>query len=1147
MHSPFGQGPLLRDLGRQYQAIVRWALTADAPLPARLAQLTQQVKAFFIELVDEQGPSFANHFARMSYVGQVAQLPPRLTYYLHQFDREAAAHLRENETHLDGQQILLLGSRALTDVIAAVTQLPCPPDLVDLLPTDYGAFRLRSYEVAEFKPQLRALVLEHLEARQVLRVRLVEEPGLDHVVHYARAGYNERFVQPAVRLIARYFELPLEVNLLAVEVDTEGELVPGHLIIDPDYLVDITSISKCFDHNGAKAVRYLLGRLSPRTSSWKMLAGNVANHFLDQAVARRSKPFEASFRESFKLYPLEYVRLGDGELRELMAACENHYRVIADCVARHLPRESINCDKAEVEPSFYAERYGIQGRLDLFIPPHGGRDAAIVELKSGSIYRPNNHKLNWEHYIQTLLYDLLVKSVFGDRTDARNYILYSRDKELPLRYAPRNKAKQYEALSVRNQMMATERLLAASQPGQTSPLDHLTPERFGDLTGFEKRNLHAFHQAYSGLSDLERDYLRAFTGFIAREQRLAKVGCHGTERISGQSALWREDLAVKREGYAILDGLELQQIAQRDEVPILTFRRPAALDANLTSFRRGDIVVLYPGDPSKRAVLHHQVNKGTILGIDADRVKVQLRASQPDLTRFEDYAAWNIEGDLFDSSFGQLYGNLMEFAAAPSNARRLVLGLQAPREVVPAEVRPPYDLTQEQAAIFRQIVAAEDYYLLWGPPGTGKTSMVLRHLCDHFVNRTNERLLIVAYTNRAVDEICRALADVSSDIERKYLRVGSAHSCGEEWRNSLLQARIQHARSRDEIKELLRAQRIVVGTVSSVLGKGENLFSLVDFDRLIVDEASQLLEPALANLLARYPRAVLIGDHRQLPAVVTQAPRETRVSHEPLREIGLVDLRNSLFERLFERCKAQGWTWAYGQLTRQGRMHGELAAYANAAFYENKLQIIGRQQPSEDWQQLPNRYKSPPADDCSELDTLFCERSFVFVDTPVDLSDKAFRTNQHEATAIVDAIGALARIRQCDHYTLKPGDIGIITPYRAQIARLRTAIQQSALAPHWDQINVDTVERYQGSSYRIVILSLCANQGSQVAQLSSLNHEGVDRKLNVALTRAKERVIAFGNVDLLNDHNPAYRRFIAHCVTTGGLYRPEVAELAMPA
>jgi len=177
MNAPFAESFLLNDVGRQYQSVIKWAIFEEVDLETRIAQLRQQVKAFFMDLTEDGGQNFSNHFARMHYVSQASQLNPKLTYYLHQFEREASLFLAKKETRLSPKHILLLGAKALLDVIEGVIKLIIPPELSAYLPKDYDAFQLQSYTVAEFRKHIRVIVLEDLEAKQLLRVRIKEDPS----------------------------------------------------------------------------------------------------------------------------------------------------------------------------------------------------------------------------------------------------------------------------------------------------------------------------------------------------------------------------------------------------------------------------------------------------------------------------------------------------------------------------------------------------------------------------------------------------------------------------------------------------------------------------------------------------------------------------------------------------------------------------------------------------------------------------------------------------------------------------------------------------------------------------------------------------------------------------------------------------------
>ena len=114
-----------------------------------------------------------------------------------------------------------------------------------------------------------------------------------------------------------------------------------------------------------------------------------------------------------------------------------------------------------------------------------------------------------------------------------------------------------------------------------------------------------------------------------------------------------------------------------------------------------------------------------------------------------------------------------------------------------------------------------------------------------------------------------------------------------------------------------------------------------------------------------------------------------------------------------------------------------------------------------------------------------------------------------------DIIEKLMAIYEHQGLELNKKSIGVITPYRAQIAQIQHIIQEKKLP--LSLLTVDTVERYQGGARDIIILSLCSNTASQVRSLVSLSTDGVDRKLNVALTRARQQIIVLGNATLLKD------------------------------
>ena len=216
---------------------------------------------------------------------------------------------------------------------------------------------------------------------------------------------------------------------------------------------------------------------------------------------------------------------------------------------------------------------------------------------------------------------------------------------------------------------------------------------------------------------------------------------------------------------------------------------------------------------------------------------------------------------------------------------------------------------------------------------------MLRAVVNELYTHSGETILLLAYTNRAVDEICQVLNEISEQFDNNYIRIGSKYATTDPFRDRLFDRLLADIDNRKDLLQLIRSTRIYVSTVSSILGKKE-LFGLIDFGTVIVDEASQILEPGLVGLCGRFSRFILIGDHNQLPAVVTQPPRDTKISDDRLLQIGLLDTRNSLFERLINICAVNKWDHAYARLSYQGRMHSDIMGFTSKQFYDDQLNVL---------------------------------------------------------------------------------------------------------------------------------------------------------------------------------------------------------------
>ncbi|HEX8328377.1 MAG TPA: AAA domain-containing protein [Hymenobacter sp.] len=846
----------------------------------------------------------------------------------------------------------------------------------------------------------------------------------------------------------------------------------------------------------------------------------------------------------FRAAPLALSTLPEFQTRtgvpELLNDLRRHHRTLRETRAQGFVAQSRTGYQQEplrladcfLEPTFLSATYGLQGRLDLLHESATGYD--LVELKSSTKVP---HAEPWSnHAAQAQLYRLLLESVYGADGETagrgRTSILYSNAAigQSAVRRVDQDQDLIDRLLMARNQLVGIELQLArATGPRQTAHL--LAPVLHPNLTAlppFGKAKAERVANAWAAADPVERAYCLELVRFAAREMRLTLLGDEARPGdAGGQAGLWLLPQARKHQNFSLLDDLVLLEDhcnadddAREGLGPHLIFQRLA--DGREVNFRAGDTLILYPRRRNNKAaesadsaevssvaqlsVLDAQVVKVVLaedLGANG-QVVLSVRNRRMAPRYLQGHSHWALEPDTYDT-FRREWAGLSAFLCLAADRRRRLLARTGPREPEGWTATAPPAITAPD--VVARALAAPDWFVLCGPPGTGKTRAVLRELAVNLYKQ-DKQVLLAAYTNRAVDEICEQLVQAGLP----FIRVGSRLGTAPVYRPYLLDNMLRDCTSRQMVRGRLTTCPFYVGTVASLLGKPE-LFLLKQFDLAVVDEASQVLESPMLALLAKVPKFILIGDHRQLPAVVAQEPETSAVAPEvaPLlrEELGLTNLRNSYFERLFRRAEAQ-WPHAHGTLADQYRMHEELAALVNQDFYNDQLRC------PLPWQTAALDRSSWPAP-ATAFATSLRERRVVFMPTRRVPEDTSMKESAQEADLAAQA--ALYVVQGYGPRFNSETTLGIIASYRNQAARIRARLAQLALEhqlPALTQVSVDTVERYQGSQREVIIVSFCCHHEHQLELMVSPDEtRQVDRKLNVALTRARHQLVLLGNEQVL--------------------------------
>ena len=646
--------------------------------------------------------------------------------------------------------------------------------------------------------------------------------------------------------------------------------------------------------------------------------------------------------------------------------------------------------------------------------------------------------------------------------------------------------------------------------------------------------------------------------FVLREQMISKVGAQeGTNTSS--SDLWTMPLAEKKDAgniYTDLHIIRKEQSSAGSGFDTITLSVPDQGKDFLPNFRIGDMVYLYTyklkEEPDvRKAILY----KGVLQEIHSDEIVVHLTDGQQNADIFEMNLPYAIEHGTSDASTGGSIRNLHQFICAPKEKRDLLLGQRAPQRDASLTLTRHYDDVLDD--IILRAKQAQDYFLLVGPPGTGKTSRALKFMVEEALNdgtgmptaesiasggKTAQQpassILLMSYTNRAVDEICEMLVD--SGIP--FLRLGSEYSCDERFRPYLIEKAISDCPKLEAIKQYIIGTRVIVGTTSMMTSK-PFIFSLKHFKLAIIDESSQILEPNLIGLLSAVDKFILIGDYKQLPAVVQQSEQDSGIptindsqkggiiDMSILQDICLTNCRNSLFERLIHWEDHEERSEFIGILRRQGRMHPEIAEFPNRMFYHReKLEPV----PCPHQLETELSYTLPSED---ALDDLLKEHRMIFLPSKFckepNVSDKI---NANEAAIVVDLLRRIHRFYG-ERFDAKK-TVGVIVPYRNQIAMVRKGIEKLGI-PELEKISIDTVERYQGSQRDVIIYSFTIQNIWQLDFLAgnSFVEDGaiIDRKLNVAITRARKQMIMTGNPEILRN-NQIFSELMNYVKEKGGYF-----------
>lgn len=766
-------------------------------------------------------------------------------------------------------------------------------------------------------------------------------------------------------------------------------------------------------------------------------------------------------------------------------------------------------DGLDLEESVWSPMFGLKGMVDVTLKANFKGEFATTQALLPMEIKTSKPYLS--HQAQAALYSLLFKDRYNfdissfllvyaleeglttkhdisvpdlkSLVHLRNQIslfLKSGQNELP----DLMRQQKCDKCMIQEACMTINYLTEEGTAEESGILPEVYEELITDLKG--KPSHAAFFKYWNELLTQEEHFLEKFNRdlwvFTAQERETKRGKAISdlvisTHKQTGDGGLFFYTF-VRKPGM-MLNSMQNTQITKHDKVVISD-------DQGRFALSQGYVQEIWPDSitiSTRRRIIP------TALKTDKFHRASVLKLSQEPSQGLKSAVVFRIDKDEMFYGMGVARFNLLNLFLKSGDKKRrsLIVDSKAPRFEETNYAIDETHFNEDQVRAMRKVLASQDYSLILGMPGTGKTTLIA-HLIKR-LSMEGKSVLLCSYTNSAVDNILLKLKGLGVD----FLRIGNASRIHQDIKQYVPGSEECPVDSFDDFELVYRGPSVVGATCLAI---GDIAFSVRDnFDYCIIDESSQVSLPLSLGPLSLCDKFVLVGDHFQLPPLVINPNAEVRSG-----------LSTSLFQKLADEHPE-----SVCELTYQYRMCKEVMSLSNSFIYDGRLKC-GSTEIAEQYLEIPNMKgilsgmkKDVPLTD-RWLDEVFrTENKCLFLNHDTLEGFETVTgdnvTNMTEVTLIRETVEGLCA---CG---VKESSIGVMTLYRSQLRVLTQAFR------HRPSLEILTADRFQGRDKECIIISLVrSNKESKAGDLVK------DwRRMNVALTRARSKLLIFGSLSTLQN------------------------------
>uniref|UniRef100_F6S4L6 DNA replication ATP-dependent helicase/nuclease n=2 Tax=Monodelphis domestica TaxID=13616 RepID=F6S4L6_MONDO len=913
----------------------------------------------------------------------------------------------------------------------------------------------------------------------------------------------------------------------------------GYLILYPDMLISGTSVA-----NSIRCMRRAVLNENFRScdsSSHQMLIGTVLHEIFQKAIndsftqEKLQELALQTIQEIKHLKEMYYLNLKEDvfkqEIEDYLPSFSKwaeefmhgpmsadlpmmQQTLLSDRNKNESPYRIQVTEALDIEENIWSPRFGLKGKIDVTVNVkiHRGSKATCrvmpLELKTG---KESN---SIEHRSQVVLYTLLSQERRAD--PEAGLLLYLRTATMyPV---PANRLDRRELIKLRNQLAfylshSVTKSIAEKEQTQLTPLPPVINDSFACKYCSQTYNCALYSRAVEQPMDkslaagatlpkiekmtqhLKYSHLQYFSLWYL----MLTLESQSKDTRKSHRNIWLMSAAEREKTGDCIGNLmrteDVQTICNGQYLHTFQHKHGTIPNTNLMT---GDRVML-SGEERRLLAL----SSGYVKAITRTTVTCLLDrnlSKLPRVTLFRLDHEERIGG--IETPLGNL-SKLMENTPVSEKLRDLIIDFREPQfiqylsSVLPHEAKDTVanilkGLNKPQRQAMKKVLLSKDYTLIVGMPGTGKTTTIcalvrILYACGFSV-------LLTSYTHSAVDNILLKLMK----FKVGFLRLGQTqkvHPNIQKFTEEEI-CREKSIKSLTSLEELYNSQPIVATTCMAI---NHPIFSRKRFDFCIVDEASQISQPVCLGPLFFSSKFVLVGDHLQLPPLVLNSEA---------RGLGMSE---SLFKRLEQKQNA------VVQLTVQYRMNSTIMSLSNKLVYEGKLECGSDRVANAivslpflknvmlDLQARTDHSQTSWLKEAFEPNNPVCFLNTEKIPAP-EQAEKGGVSNIIEAKLIVFLASVFIKAG-CN-----PLDIGIIAPYRQQLKIITHLLNHSSV----NTVEVNTVDKYQGRDKSIILVSFV--RSNKDGNLGELLKDW--RRLNVAITRAKHKLVLLGCVPSLSQYPP---------------------------